>query len=547
MAILLAGVFYYRAFGTLKPKQWRTLLALRVAAILLVVLLLFRPVYSYQEEFVEKPALIFLLDASSSMSIADDASGVTRFNQARGKLEKWCERLKRGFSPAADRVRGTGGAAGRPSRFAGPDAHGQGDFAFPGVVDGFESSLLRRKSRRSFCFPTASTTRPAIRWTRPARLGLVVHAVGVGASLRSNPSYRDIQVTGIDCPDRMMLNNVARVTGSIDGIGLGGRVIQVDLDEDGQQVAEAELTLDDREGSQPVTFEFRPAAQGPPYLHGSRLPGQPRRRSWRTISDRPWRRSSSRASACCISKARCGRSTAPWSIGSWPRIPTWSSAPWCRTRPNVFLKRTNMTDLRLAAIPTDQETINKFDVFILGDIDSSYLRPPQQEMFVKRVREGAGLIMLGGYHSLGTGRILGHAAGRRPAGDARQPRGRPGHRAVPADAHARRRDHPIFANIGGFFPTRQGEPKTAGLPPLDGCTRVEGARPGATVLATFVPESGPDARAGRAAVRPRPHRRLHRRHDAKMAAGPTGTRPGIALLAILGADGPLAGRPRGDG
>ena len=97
VAILLTGAFYYRAFRTLPGRQWRTLLAFRVAAILLVVLLLFRPVFSYQNEFTEKPAVIFLLDASSSMSIADDASGVTRFNQARGKLEKWCEKLKDDF------------------------------------------------------------------------------------------------------------------------------------------------------------------------------------------------------------------------------------------------------------------------------------------------------------------------------------------------------------------------------------------------------------------------------------------------------------------
>ena len=48
VAILLAGAFYYRAFGTLPARQWRTLFALRVVAILLVVLLLFRPVFSYQ-------------------------------------------------------------------------------------------------------------------------------------------------------------------------------------------------------------------------------------------------------------------------------------------------------------------------------------------------------------------------------------------------------------------------------------------------------------------------------------------------------------------
>ncbi|MBU4397713.1 MAG: hypothetical protein KKE86_00115, partial [Planctomycetes bacterium] len=50
--------------------------------------------------------------------------------------------------------------------------------------------------------------------------------------------------------------------------------------------------------------------------------------------------------------------------------------------------------------------------------------------------------------------------------------------------------HPIFANIGVFFPTRSGGPQTPGLPPLVGCTRVERARAGATVLATLTADPG---------------------------------------------------------
>ena len=155
-----------------------------------------------------------------------------------------------------------------------------------------------------------------------------------------------------------------------------------------------------------------------------------------------------------------------------------------RSRPNVFQQRTNMAHPPRAAIPADQETIDKFDVFILGDIDSSYFRPQQQEMLVKRVRAGAGLVMLGGYHSLGPGGyhgtplgdVLPVALGGREIGqltDSFLPL------LTPDGIH-----HPIFANIGGFFPTPQGPPKIGGLPPLDGCTRVGPRRPGATVLAT---------------------------------------------------------------
>ena len=86
----------------------------------------------------------------------------------------------------------------------------------------------------------------------------MVHTVGVGASLRTNLAFRDVQVTGIDCPPTLMLNNKARIGGSIDAIGLGGRVATVVLEEDGKQIKQAELTLDDIEGSQKVEFSSVP-------------------------------------------------------------------------------------------------------------------------------------------------------------------------------------------------------------------------------------------------------------------------------------------------
>ena len=41
VSLLLAGVFYWRAFRTLSRKRWQVLLALRAVAIVIVVLLLF--------------------------------------------------------------------------------------------------------------------------------------------------------------------------------------------------------------------------------------------------------------------------------------------------------------------------------------------------------------------------------------------------------------------------------------------------------------------------------------------------------------------------
>jgi uncharacterized membrane protein len=488
VAILLTGAFYRRAFHALTPGQWRTLFLLRSAAILLIVMLLFRPVCSYQNVLIEKPTVIFLLDTSASMSIADDATGRSRFDQVRTKLEKWCEALKDDFHLLLVAF------AERAAPLNGPES-------LPALTPtGKATSLSAALATAAKQLPPAEVASVIIlsdgidnaagNPLETARnLGMTVHAVGVGASLRSNPSFRDIQVTGIDCPDPMMLNNIARVTGSIDAMGLGGRVIQAYLDEDGRQIAQAELTLDDAEGPQSVTFEFRPTVKGRhtytvrvPPVEGEKIIENNQRSAAATVSEASIRVLYIEGTLRAEYGALVDRFLA--------KDPDLEFCALVQTRPNVFLRRTNMTGLRLAAIPADQETIDRFDVFILGDIDSTYLRPAQQEMLLKRIRAGAGLVMLGGYHSLGPGGYAGTPLGGalplqlgdRQIGQFTEP-------LLPVLTPDGLR-HPILANIGDFFPTRQGGPKTAGLPPLDGCTRVAGARPGATVLVTVSADAG---------------------------------------------------------
>lgn len=488
VAILLAAAFYRRAFGTLPAGKFAALLGLRAAAILLVVTLLFRPVLSYQASPSERPSLVFLLDTSASMSISDDAGGVSRFDRARERLVKWSGRLDRDFrlrimvfAEQADLVEGTASLAsltptGSATSFSRAMWAVSRQFSPKEVAavvllsDGIDN--------------TAGNPVAAARTT-----GMTVHAIGVGASLRDNPSYRDIQVTGIDSPDHLVLNNMARVTGSIDAVGLAGRVIQPILEEDDKPVAQAELTLDDAEGSQRVTFEFRPTVKG---RHTYTVRVEP-------VEGEKIVQNNQRSATAMVTEAGIRvlylEGTLRGEYGALvnrflAKDPDVEFCAMIQTRPNVFSRRTNIDNLKFSAIPKDQETIDRFDVFILGDIDSTYLRPQQQEMFVKRIRAGAGLIMLGGYHSLGPGgyagtplgNILPVKLGGRSIGqytDSFLPL------LTPDGAH-----HPIFANIAGFFPTQQGKAKQAGLPLLDGCTRVEGARPGATVLATLPAAGG---------------------------------------------------------
>ena len=543
-AAALTALFYRRAFRTLRPLQWQGLLLLRWTAIAMVALLLFRPVFSYYKETEERPSLAFLLDTSASMSIADDATGVTRFNQARTQLEKWSGKLQRDFDlhlvEFAEQARPLDGV----KALSGLSAAGKA------------TSLVRALEAGAAQAPKSKTTAIILLSDgvnncvgnpveAAARLGVPVHAVGVGACLHDNLACRNVQVVGIDCPDRLLLKNLARVAASIEGIGLAGRVVNVVLEEDGRQIGQQELTLEPgrRAASRWFSSSARRPRAGTPTPFACRR--FLRRRSWKTISVLAARMVVEPGIRLLYLEGTLRAEYGALVEHVLAKDPDLEFCALVQTRPNVFLKRSNMRGLKLAAIPADQESADKFDVFILGDLDSSYLRPQQQEMLLKRVRQGAGLLMLGGYHSLGPG-----GYGQTPLGQALPAilGGKDIGQATDAFWPVLTPEgdrHPIFANIGEFFPTQAGDAKTAGLPALDGCTRGRQGAARRHGAGNALPRAELDAPVGRAAARPRPHGGLLRRHHPQLAASPAGDGPGFALLAVLGADDSLAGRPGG--
>jgi uncharacterized membrane protein len=481
-AIGLVSVFYYFAFGKLRPLQWQTLLVLRIIAIVIVVLLLFRPVFSYQKEEEEKRAVVLLVDRSASMSIADSAGGQTRYQQACELVQRWWDRLKDtvhlhllAFAEDAVDVAdarllatlqpdGKATSISRGLRAASKKAPRSDIEAIFLISDGVHNSVGRPVEEAG-------------------RLGVTIHTVGVGATLKSDVSYRDVQVTGLDVAERMLINNVAKIKASIEGIGLPGRVVKVILQEDDREIGQQELTLDEIEGAQIVEFEFRPTVKGR-HVYTARVEPVPEerivennRRSAVSLVVEPGIRvlyleGTIRAEIGAI----VGRFLA--------KDPDLEFCALWQTKQNTFAMRSNIPQLELTSIPTEPALINTFDVFLIGDLDSSFLRPEVQQLILERVKNGAGLMMLGGYHSLGPGGYAGTPIGEAlPVILGSRDIGQVTEEFLPQltpDGVA----HPIFANIADFFPTRQRGPKVEGLPPLDGCTRVGGPKPGATVLAT---------------------------------------------------------------
>jgi len=481
VAAALVTVFYYLKFGQLRPGQWRTLLVLRMTAVVLVVLLLFRPVVHFYRDKTRRPSLVFLLDCSASMNIADDTGGITRFEQARSRILDWSEKLRNDFDllmiPFAERA------------FPVASIAEIGKYRPEGQATSLSRALVAAvkaapKSELEAIFLFSDGIHNTARSPREvaSKMQTRVFAVGVGAGLRSSASYRDIQVTALDCPERFFVNNLGRIKASVEAVGLAGRVVTVTLYEDDQPVASQELVLDDQPGPQDLTFEFRPTVKGR-HVYAVKIP---------PVGEEKIEENNVRSAPAIVVQPGIRilylEGTLRAEYGALvdrflSKDPDLEFYAMVQTRRNVFVKRTNIEGLEFTGIPSDAESLAQFDVFIIGDLDSSYLTAAQQEAVLDRVRGGAGLIMLGGYRALGPG---GYAAtplaavlpvdlGDRDIGQITDP-------FLP-ELTAEGRQHAIFANITEFFPTATGGPKIVGLPELDGCTKVLAARPGASVLA----------------------------------------------------------------
>ncbi|MFO0892561.1 MAG: glutamine amidotransferase [Isosphaeraceae bacterium] len=480
-AILLVTFLYRRAFGRLSPSRRRWLLGLRIAAILLVVLLLFRPVLSLERDEVDRRAVVLAIDRSASMSTADDPTGATRFDQARTRVLDWSARLEKDFDLHVVAFADRATPLDRPGDVTTLQPSGEATSLSRALA--IAAGAAPRRFVEAVVLLTDGVHNATGDPVATARkLGVVVHAVGVGNSLRGSPSYRDARVADLTCPEQLPVNNQARIVARVGQSGLSGQVVRVALEENGKVLEQSELVLRDGE-PQEVAFSFVPAVKGR-HTYTVRVPAVPDER----ITQNNHR---SAVVQVVDSKIRVlyVEGTLRAEYGALvqrflSRDPDLEFCALVQTRPNVFVQRSNMADLKLSGLPADAATFEKFDVILLGDLDRSYWKPGPMDLLVSRVRAGAGLLAFGGYHGLGPGGYGGTAieavlpveCGGREVGQLTDP-------FLPVLTPSGK-DHPIFANIARFFPTSGGPAVAAGLPPLDGCVRVKGPRPGALVLAT---------------------------------------------------------------
>ncbi|MDR2117305.1 MAG: hypothetical protein LBP87_13085 [Planctomycetaceae bacterium] len=526
--------FYWRTFTTLTFRRFITLLLLRYISVAVIVFLLFRPMLQYTKEQAQRKSIVFAVDTSASMGISDGVGGVInpgeqvqvqiRVDQVKDKIKIWSAKLETDFLlhllEFSDR------AVRLPEITLAPTLKAEGtSTSLSAGINGTNSMMDGKKKipakeiEAVFLFSDGQNNTARNPVADVQKLGIPVYSIGVGTGLKSSSSFKDVQASDIRVPERLTYNNKARITAGIDAVGLEGRSVKVILEEDTtyasepargkkketpvinettnspinspdsatvnhrRKIGEQELMLDAIEGQQDVVFEFKPEKVGRTLYIVRTEP----------LGDEAIKENNERQTAALVVEPGMrvfyleGTLRPEYGAISQRYLAKDPDIEFCamvQIKPNVFEQQTNIEGFKLKGLPTEQETIDSFDVFIIGDIDSSYFKTEIQEMFVKRIRNGAGLIMLGGYHSLGPGgyggtpigKVLPVIVGNREIGQFSEeflPK------LTPDGVSSN-----IFANIATFFPSTLGAATKEGLPMLAGCTRIQTSNPAATIFAT---------------------------------------------------------------
>jgi uncharacterized membrane protein len=507
LALGMTVVLFYRGvYAALRPWQRASLVTLRLAGMAALLLLLFRPVLAVVNRAeATKPTLAVVVDASASMGYTDAANQPTRFRQAAIAVEQLlAPRLADAYrlrvfaydggtaaplaAPAAlEAITPTGDVTDLGAAVAGAlSSPAAGDSASPAAAvllsDGIHNGPASIEAElKSF---TAAVP---------------VHTVRVGSSDLEPSAVPDIAVVSIDGPATAVVNNVVTLTAAIRSTALSDRTVRVSLFEKpptgavsaaAKPLDEQRLVLHSGALPQTVQLKFTPDKVGRATVR-VQVPVDPAERSDANNQQDASILVTDPKLTVLYVEGRVRPEVGPLRR-ALEQDPNLAAMSLVQTTAGRFELGGVRPGDDLKGLPTTLAQWKRFKVIVLGDLDASFLSPQQQKDLEQAVRDGAGLVMLGGRNSFapgGWGKTT--LAALLPVSldpvtpDQLNAPFVPRLTAVGAL-------HPVFRTIAPYFLPADGaatQPAGAAtLPELSGCVALGAAKAGASVLAVHPTE-----------------------------------------------------------
>ncbi|MCY2951809.1 MAG: glutamine amidotransferase [Planctomycetota bacterium] len=498
---ILSATFYLNLLAQLGTRRTTILLCLRVFALGMLVPMLFEPVLRFVAKPKPERPLNFLVDASGSMSFPDVQNGPTRLQSVWQTLRPQLDKAKehfvlRYFTFASD-----------IDEFKKPDELGKrtADGKSTDIVTAVQKVTglsLRKDAAIVLISDGIDNTSPNVAdllrsSPRP------IHTVRVGSEQAEPSSLANVAVDNIETTDDFVVHHESKVKATIKSSALANRVVEVkmtELDVSARpvgQVISKTLVLQPVAEGQMVELPFKPKAVGIQRLAvwidpiaGERSTVD-NRQEFQGLALDPRIKVFYVEGRVRPEFTQLNRALA--------RDPNIEVASLLRIQQERFTASGTVDGEPVTKMPASTEEWKKFDVVILGDMDSSFLSKLQQAGIEQFVFKGGGLIMIGGQNNFGPGGYKDSAIEKALPVFAGELASHQERTAFVPQLTPDGQTHPGMDGLAEWFPLSDPnqKPKTAGqksLPALRGNVVVPRAKSGASVLLVHAGRPGPDGK-----------------------------------------------------
>ncbi|MEX2141394.1 MAG: hypothetical protein WD894_19160 [Pirellulales bacterium] len=412
-ALLAAVMFLSPELRRMTPPRRRTLLALRIAIFLLVIAALLRPTYIFTEMKRLPATVVVLVDRSRSMQVEDESGGTSRWNALRATLKDSVPELRdladnyeiKVYEFDAD-VAAVELDDGQPT--LSEKAEGQQS----AIGAALEDVLRREAGKRLAAVILASDGAqqayaprdipPQTATRRLADLGTPLYTVAFGRE-RSASQSRDVAVTELLVNPTVYVKNELALAATLRVDGLANQNIPV------------QVLFETTPGKMEVIATLRPRAnenaQFVP-INAAFIPDMPGERKLTLRAVPP-------EGVSELVTTNNELSTFVTVLDGGLRVLYLEGRPReemafirrsLEASPDIqvdfhFIDQRGAKNwpVRLGEGLDDAFQPGAYDVYMIGDLDSTVFEAEVWKSLVQAVERGAGLIMLGGYHSFWPG------------------------------------------------------------------------------------------------------------------------------------------------
>ncbi|MHC4661359.1 MAG: hypothetical protein ACYS8W_06690 [Planctomycetota bacterium] len=479
-----AVYFYLHSVRRMPRRNAAILIALRAAAILLVLLFLFRPAISYTGRAKTNYRIALMVDASSSMGIKDSAGDRARLDAARDILfrDGLLAELEDRFAVTPMVFGGRAEISDNPGlRNAKPELTAT-DIA--GVFDAVSRRFDRATLQAAVLFSDGRPTNEGDVLSSARSMGVPVFTVGLGSAKGAGGRPRDLAITGLVASDNAFAGVDEEVAVTVERRGFGESditAVTLKLSDAGGPITREDIVFREGETLKETKLVFTPPEPGFEYYEVQVEPLEGEKITENNFRDFGLTVRKSKVEVLYIEAKP--RYEARFLRRFMERNPVVKMVYLVLTGPNKAKVQGATEELDIAhGRGLTVKDILSFDVVILGDVPSSFFTLEQLDAFRELVdKKGKGFAMIGGYGNFGAGDYAGTPVGEILPVSFGSGKSKGIEQDFYVEITPAGRGHPIFRRIGRFFDAR-GEGERA-IPPLKGAVRVDSARPAAQVLA----------------------------------------------------------------